>query len=99
MPLDPSDLPDEVQVAFFIFDFLEDNWEGMSGTYLGKHWGNIEYLFNLFKVEDEATVLKLMKRWEAVLISYRSEKQKEREAAEKRKSAGGGKNYTHNVKR
>lgn len=98
MPLDPSDLPDEVQVAFFIFGFLEDNWEGMSGTYLGKHWGNIKYLFSIFEVEDEATVLKMMKLWESILISYRSEKQKQREAAEKRKSAGGGKNYTHNIK-
>ena len=41
MPLEPSEFPEEVQVAFFIYEFLEDHWEGMSGTYLGKHWNNL----------------------------------------------------------
>ena len=61
MPLEVSDLPSEVQVAFFIFAFLEDNWEGMSGTYLGKHWNNLEYLFNLYEIEEQKTILTIMK--------------------------------------
>ena len=31
MPLETLDFPSEVQVAFFIFGFLEDNWDGMTG--------------------------------------------------------------------
>jgi len=98
MPLETSDLPSEVQVAFFIFGFLEDNWEGMSGTYLGKHWSNIEYLFNLYEIEEPKTIITIMKLYERVVIEYKEKKSQERRKAEERKSSGGGKNYTHNVK-
>ena len=99
MPLEVSDLPSEVQVAFFIFAFLEDNWEGMSGTYLGKHWSNVEYFFNLYNIEDPKTTITIMKMWENILIDYRARKADEKRKADKRRqSAGGGKNYTHNIK-
>ena len=100
MPLDSSDFPYEVQVAFFIFGFLEDVWEGMSGSYLGKEWSNIEFLFDLFDIQERRTVLYFIKLWENVLVNYRAEKSERKRKAEerKRKSAGGGKNYTHNVK-
>lgn len=98
MPLEISDLPSEVQVAFFIFGFLEDNWEGMSGTYLGKRWNNLQYLFNLYEVEEQKTILTIMKMYEGIIIEYREKKAEEKRKAEKRKSAGGGKKYTHNVK-
>lgn len=98
MPLEISDLPSEVQVAFFIFGFLEDVWEGMSGSYMGKNWNNIEYLFNLYDVQDPRTILYIMKMWEGIIIAYRAEKANNKRKADKRKSAGGGKKYTHNVK-
>lgn len=99
MPLELSDFPVEVQVAFFIFGFLEDNWEGMSGSYLGKNWGSIEYLFDLYDVQEPKTVLYIMKVYEGVLIQYRAEKaEKKRKAEERKKSASGGKRFTHNVK-
>ena len=98
MPLEISDLPSEVQVAFFIFGFLEDVWEGMKGTYLGKNWNNLEYLFNLYKVEEPKTILLIMKMWEGIVVGYKSDKAENQRKAEERKSAGGGKQYTHNVK-
>ena len=98
MPLETSDFPNEVQVAFFIFGFLEDNWDGMSGTYLGKYWSNIEFLFDLHKVEEPKTIMYIMKMWETTLIDYRAEKAERKRKADERRSAGGGKNYTHNVK-
>lgn len=98
MPLDSSDFPHEVQVAFFIFGFLEDNWEGMSGSYLGKRWNTVEYLFNLYEVEERKTVLYIMKMYEGILITHRQEKAEQKQKAEKRRSAGGGKKYTHNIK-
>ena len=98
MPLETSDFPYEVQVAFFIFGFLEDNWEGMSGSYLGKYWSNIEYLFKVYEVEEVRTILYIMKMWEGILIVHRQKKSEKKRKADERKSAGGGKNFTHNVK-
>ncbi len=97
MPLDTSDFPPDVQVAFFIFGLLEDNWDTMSGTYLGKKWGSIEYFFNLYEVQEPKTVLQFMKIYEHIIVEYKHQKAEEKRKAEKRKSAGGGRNYTHNV--
>lgn len=98
MPLETSDFPYEVQVAFFIFGFLEDNWDGMSGTYLGKNFGNIEYLFNLYDIEEPKVILTFIKLWEGLLIEFRADKATRKRKADERKSAGGEKNFTHNVK-
>jgi hypothetical protein len=98
MPLETLDFPSEVQVAFFIFGFLEDIWDGMSGSYMGKNWNNIEYLFNLYEVDEPRTMLYIMKMWEGILVAYRVDKAEKHKKAEQRRSAGGGKNFTHNVK-
>ena len=98
MPLDASDFPVEVQVAFFIFTLLEDNWDGMSGTYLGKFWGNLQYLFELHEVEEKVVTLRIMKMYESILVNHRAQKAEQKRKAEERKSSGGGKNYTHNIK-
>ena len=98
MPLETSDFPYEVQVAFFIFGFLEDNWDGMSGSYLGKFWGNIEYLFKVYEVDEVRTILYIMKMWEGILIIHRQKKSENKRKADERRSAGGGKKFTHNVK-
>jgi hypothetical protein len=100
MPLDSSDFPVEVQVAFFMFSLLSDVWEGMSGTYMGKNWGPIEYFLKLHKVQDKKEVLYLMKIYEGILIAHRAEEADKKRKSEERKakSSGGGKTYTHNVK-
>ncbi len=99
MPLDPSDLPEVVQVAFFLFGLLEDIWEGMSGSYMGKRWDNIEYLFKLYEVEEPKTMMFIMKMYEGIVVRQKAEEAEKRRKAEERKSsAGGGKNFTHNVK-
>jgi len=98
MPLDTSDFPYDVQVAFFIFGFLEDVWDGMSGTYLGKNWNNLEYLFKVFEVEEPRNILYIIKLWENIIVDYRSKKAEKKKKADERKSASGGKNFTHNVK-
>ena len=99
MPPDLTDFPVEVQVAFFIFDLLEDRWEGMSGTYMGKYWSNINTLFDLYEIEDRRIIFYIMKIYEGLIIKERAEKAEQKRKAEERKtSAGGGKQYTHNVK-
>jgi hypothetical protein len=98
MPLDPSDFPAEVQVAFFISGLLEDRWEGASGTYMGKDWSNLEYFFNLYEIEEPKTILYIMKMYEGAIVTHRHEETERKRKADDRKSAGGGKNFTHNVK-
>lgn len=100
MPLDSSSFPEEVQVAFFIFSLLPDYWEGMSGTYMGKHWDGIEYIFKLHYIQNPKVIFFFMKLYEGILIKYRSEEAEKKRKAEERKSksAGGGKSYTHNVR-
>lgn len=102
MPLEPSDFPEEVQVAFFMFSLLPDHYEGMSGTYMGKYWDGIDYYFKLYEVQDPKTLLYIMKMYEGIIVEYRAEKAEQLRKAEERKarsSAGGGKSYAHNVKR
>ena len=100
MPLEPSAFPEEVQVAFFMFSCLSDNWDGMSGSYLGKNWDNLEYIFELHDVENPQPVFVFMKMLESHLVKYRLEEAEKKRKAEERKakSAGGGKSYTHNVR-
>jgi hypothetical protein len=99
MPLELSEFPEEVQVAFFMFSLLSDNWEGMSGTYLGKNWYSIDYFFKLYQVEDTKTIFYLMKLYENSLVEYRAEQAEKRRKAEERKAkAGSGQKFTHNVK-
>ena len=100
MPLNPSDFPMEVQVAFFIFGFLDDNWDTMSGTYLGKNWGTIEYLFNLYEVQEPRIILYLLKLYEGLVVDYKAKKAEQKRKAEERKqkASSGGKQYTHNVR-
>jgi len=97
MPLEPVDFPTEVQVAFFIFSFLSDVWDGMNGMYMGKDWSSVEYFFKTYEVENPRQVLYFMKMYERMLISNRADKAEQQRKAAERK-AGGGKNYTHNVK-
>lgn len=101
MPLDTSDFPYDVQVAFFIYNQLADNWEGMSGTYMGKDWTNLKYLFELYEIEDKKTIFLIMQMYDNIVAKKRaddqSEKRKEAERKSKSKSGGGGKNYVHRV--
>lgn len=97
MPLEPSDFPQEVQVAFFMFSLLPDHWEGMSGTYMGKYWDGIDYFFKLYEVDRPREILYFMKLYESEIVSYRAEKAEQKRKADERKAKSGGKNYTHNV--
>ena len=98
MPLEPSDFPEEVQVAFFMFSLLPDHWEGMSGTYMGKYWDGLDYFFRVYEVENPKQTLYFMKLYESEIVSYKARKAEEKRKADERRSKSGGKNYTHNVK-
>jgi len=99
MPLEASAFPAEVQVAFFVFGYLSDVWEGNSGSYMGKDWSHIDTLFRLFEVDQPKIVLYFMKMYEGLIIKDRAEEQeRKRKADERKRQQASGKNYTHNVK-
>ena len=99
MPLEASAFPAEVQVAFFVFGYLSDVWEGDSGSYMGKDWSHIDTLFRLFEVDQPKIVLYFMKMYEGLIIKDRAEEQeRKRKADERKRQQASGKNYTHNVK-
>tara|TARA_B100001250_G_scaffold15210_1_gene13292 strand:- start:10627 stop:10926 length:300 start_codon:yes stop_codon:yes gene_type:complete len=98
MPLDISDFPSEVQVAFFMFNLLSDNWDGMTGTYMGKDWAQCTQLFEIYSIEDPTTTIYFMKMYESLLVGARIAEQKRKSDAQKRKSEQAGKKYTHNIR-
>lgn len=99
MPLDTSDFPYEVQVAFFVYSLLADRWDGASGSFMGKDWTNIQSILDIYEVEEPKVVVYFTKMIENEYISYRAEEaQKKRKAEERKAQMSGGKNFTHNVK-
>ena len=98
MPLEMSVFPEEVQVAFFMFQLLSDKWDGMSGTYLGKDWTQCPQIFELYDVDDRRELLYFMKLYESILMEQRMRDQEQRRKAEERRAKQGAKNYTHNVR-
>lgn len=62
IPIELDDFPTEVQQAFSIYGKLRDDWDGMSGTYMGKHLEGIRDLFIILEVpvEDHKIMLELV---------------------------------------
>lgn len=90
MPLEPQDFPYEVQVAFFMYDLLPDVWEGMNGVFLGKNLSTIEYMFDLYEIEDRKTVFYFFRIYENLQIDkINTENENKRLAEERRQKAKG----------
>ena len=100
MPLESSSCPEEVQVAFFVYGLLPDRWDGMSGTYLGKDWNSLNHIFELYEIDNQKEVFFFSKIYENLVVSFKAEEAEKKRKAEERKakSAGGGKQFTHNVR-
>tara|TARA_E500000081_G_scaffold151242_1_gene181179 strand:+ start:588 stop:890 length:303 start_codon:yes stop_codon:yes gene_type:complete len=99
MPLEASAFPAEVQVAFFVYSYLSDRWEGMSGSYMGKDWSHIDTLFKLFEIDEPKVILYFMKMYEGVIVNHRAEEsERKRKAEDRKRQQASGKTYTHNVK-
>ena len=84
-------------MAFFIFDLMTDDWEGNTGSYMGKNWSSIDFLFDTYEVEDRPTVVYFLKSYEILVVNQRAEEAERKGKAEERKAQRGGKTYTHNV--
>lgn len=53
IPVERADFPGIIQDAFQVYGFLQDNWEGMSGTYMGKTMSGILDIFNILEIDEQ----------------------------------------------
>ena len=91
MPPTMGDYPPEVQVAFLLHDYLPENWEGMSGSYLGKDYSALEMLLKAYEVEDVKTCIYFIKLIDGYNIrKINSEQDKKRKAEERKAKAKAG---------
>lgn len=91
IPVDFSDFPYEVQDVINIFSILPDNWEGMSGTYMGKDFSLLPYLFdNIFEVSDRKISMKILLIIDRIVKEQYAQKAKQAKQKAKRKSGKSG---------
>ena len=87
IPAEFEDFPYDVQTALNIFSILPDNWEGMSGTYMGKDYSILPYLFDeIFEVEDKKQTMQLLLIIARLVMDNHSQRQKEQQRKAKTKS-------------
>lgn len=77
--------PYEVQLAFFIYNLLQDTWDGMSGSYFGKNLSGLGELLDIYEVEDKKTVVFFMKNIDIERGQSLNEEVKRKQDALKRK--------------
>jgi len=75
IPIEFSDLNQDVQEAMNIYSKLRDEWDTMNGNYMGKNYSGILDIFNILDVqsEDRRTVFELI----GLIDNYRSKAIKE----------------------
>jgi hypothetical protein len=55
IPVEFDDLFDEVQEAIRVYNMLQDNFDSMSGVYLGKILNGINDIMEIAQVDDKRT--------------------------------------------
>jgi hypothetical protein len=87
IPADFSDFPYEVQEAINIFTILPDVWEGMSGTYMGKNYSILPYLFDeIFEVSNKQQTMQFILIIGRIVMENHTRAQKERQRKAKTKA-------------
>ena len=92
MPINEAAFPTEVQYAMFIHGLLPDQWEGMSGSYLGKDWAAVGTLLEVHEIENRKEVLFFLKYVDAFhsqKMNENIERKRKTEESKTRDSAGG----------
>jgi hypothetical protein len=51
IPVEFGDLPEELQMVLSIYRMLRDEWEYMTGSYIGKNLIGLFELFDIYNVE------------------------------------------------
>ncbi len=86
IPKDPSEFSLEVQHALIMFNALPDNWEGMSGSWMGKDYSGLMDIMDIYQVDNKKDVFELLKVAEAEASKYYAQKRKQADAQASAKS-------------
>ena len=60
IPVEFSDLPLDIQETYAIYGIIQDIWEPMSGSYIGKNYSGLSDILEIMGVEDKRTTLFLI---------------------------------------
>lgn len=52
IPVELEDFPNEIQEAINIYFRLRDEWDGFSGTYMGKNFTGLGDILDIYQVSD-----------------------------------------------
>lgn len=87
-PVELADFPSEIQTAFEVYQVLQDHWEGMSGTYMGKHLTGVKDIFDIFEVEtsDRKLILELISLIDRERMTQYELKRKQEDSLKEAKS-------------
>ena len=85
LPIVPSEMSVEAQQAIVMLAALQDRWDGMSGTWLGKDYTGLVDIMDIYGVEDRRAVFELIKVGENELGKFYKQKAKEQESLSKAK--------------
>lgn len=88
IPVEIGDFPPEVQTAFEVYQVLQDHWEGMSGTYMGKNLTGLGEILDVYEVEksDRKLILELINLIDRERIIQYDKKRKQEEDLKSQKS-------------
>lgn len=70
LPVDASDLIYEAQMALILFNTLPDNIAGMEGYWMGKEYGGMSEILDIYSVEQEDRRL-IFELLQVCIIEYR----------------------------
>jgi hypothetical protein len=60
IPVEFSDLPLDIQETYCIYAMMQDIWEPMSGSYIGKNYSGLSDILDIMEVDDKRTMLFLI---------------------------------------
>jgi len=83
IPKDASYLSYEVQCALVLFNCLPDNWEGMSGSWMGKDYSGLMDIMDIYQMDNKKDIFTLLKIAEHEAAKFYSEKRKQQESLAK----------------
>jgi hypothetical protein len=90
IPAEFDDFPYEVQRAINIFYILPDVFEGMSGSYMGKNYSLLPYLFDeIYEVEDKKQTMQFILMINGIVTKQYRSQQEARDRKAKSKSKKG----------
>lgn len=87
IPVELDDFPIEVQQCFQVYQYLQDNWEAMSGTYLGKNLLGVGELFEIYQIDNPQFALEVIQLIDKFRSEQYLEQQKQADSLKNQKSS------------